>query len=45
MSKGRPKNVRFETEADRKDDANSAKQAANKRDLVQKMKDKIKNKP
>ncbi|MEU9121943.1 hypothetical protein AB0C96_19130 [Streptomyces sp. NPDC048506] len=42
MSKGRPKNVRFETEADRKDDANTAKQQTQKADLVQKMKDKIK---
>ncbi|WP_281066870.1 hypothetical protein [Streptomyces inhibens] len=42
MSKGRPKNVRHEIEADRKDNANTAKKQANKADLVQKMKDKIK---
>ena len=41
MSKGESKSVRNATAIDRKDNANVAKQQAQKTDLVQKMKDKI----
>ena len=44
VSKGKPKSVRNETAIDRKDNANTAKQQANKAELVEKMKGKIQGK-